>query len=365
MTETVDCVVIGAGVVGLACARALALAGREVLVLERHAAVGTETSSRNSEVIHAGIYYPTGSLKARLCVAGKRALYAYCQSRGIAHENCGKLIVATDVGQEQQLQALAQQARANGVELEWRSGAQVLAAEPNVRAVAGLWSPTTGIVDSHEFMLNLHGDLESAGGLVAFGAEVLALSSYRSELRVSTSDLELSCRLVVNSAGLFAPTLAQQLLPQTPPPRFALGHYYTYAGAPPFSTLVYPTPEPGGLGVHVTKDLAGQVKFGPDVHWIDAVDYSFAADEAALRDRFVAAISRYFPGVDRQRLQPGYTGIRPKLVGPGEPAGDFVIAGPAQHGVAGLINLLGIESPGLTSSLAIADRVVELAAANA
>lgn len=353
--ESVECVVIGAGVIGLACARRLARAGHEVVVLERHGRIGEETSSRNSEVIHAGIYYPTGSLKAELCVRGKEKLYDYCRERGVPHRRCGKLIVATESAQVATLGGYADQAERNGVPLEWLDGAAVRALEPAVRACAGLFSATTGIIDSHAYMISLQGDLEAAGGVVAFNTEVIDLVAER-PLRVLTDSLTLECRWLVNAGGLSAPDLARRLVPSAPRAHYAIGHYFTYSGSSPFAHLVYPIAEPGGLGVHVTLDLAGQVKFGPDVMWLDEVDYAF--DDTRL-PRFVEAIQRYFPSLEPERLQPGYTGIRPKIAGPGEPNADFRVDGPEMHGVAGLVNLLGIESPGLTASLAIADLVAE------
>jgi L-2-hydroxyglutarate oxidase LhgO len=356
--EPVDVVVIGAGVVGLACARRLAQSGREVLVLERNGQIGAETSSRNSEVIHAGIYYPQGSLKARLCVRGKHALYRYCQDRGVPYRRCGKVIVATSDDQLAVLEGYRTSARANGVgELPWLDAADLRSMEPAVSAVAGVLSESTGIVDSHAYMLALQGDLEAAGGLVILDTPVLGLERGDPGILVRTAELRLAARCVVNSAGLWAPQLAAELVAEAPRARYAIGHYFTYAGRSPFARLVYPVAEAGGLGVHVTLDMAGQVRFGPDVTWIDDVDYRFDAGRKAA---FVEAILRYFPGLDPSRLQPGYTGIRPKISGPGEPAADFSIGGPAQHGVPGLVNLLGIESPGLTASLAIAEEVAAL-----
>jgi L-2-hydroxyglutarate oxidase LhgO len=353
--ESVDCVVIGAGVVGLACARRLALDGHEVVVVERNGRIGEETSSRNSEVIHAGIYYPTDSLKAKLCVAGKAQLYEYCRIRSLPHRRCGKIIVASEPAQEAALEGYAAQAQSNGVPLEWLDGSAVRALEPAVRASAGLFSKTTGIIDSHAYMVSLHGDLEGAGGVVAFNTEVLDLA-VEDRLKVVTNGMTLECRRLVNAGGLWAPDLARRLDPAAPRARYACGHYFGYAGRSPFAHLVYPVAEPGGLGVHVTLDLAGQVKFGPDVMWLDEVDYTF--DETRL-PRFVESIQRYYPELEPERLQPGYTGIRPKIVGQGEPNADFRIDGPETHGIAGLVNLLGIESPGLTASLAIADLVAE------
>jgi len=358
MADAVDCVVIGAGVVGLACARALSRRGREVIVVERHLAIGTETSSRNSEVIHAGIYYPSGSRKARLCVAGKHALYAFCAEHGVGHRRCGKVIVAGSDAQRPRLRALAEQARANGVDdLQWLDRDRLGELEPEVSGVAALLSPSTGIVDSHGFMLALQGELEAGGGVIAFGTEVEGLAADRGRLRLRTADMALSARWVINAAGLSAPGLAAQLDPAAPRARYAVGHYYSYGGRSPFRRLVYPLPEEGGLGVHVTLDLAGQARFGPDVRWQPVPDYAF--DDSRFGD-FVTAIRSYYPGLDEHRLQPGYTGIRPKISGPGEPAADFRIDGPDVHGCAGLINLLGIESPGLTSALAIADDVARL-----
>ncbi|MCQ2028095.1 NAD(P)/FAD-dependent oxidoreductase [Stutzerimonas zhaodongensis] len=360
--EQVDCVVIGAGVVGLAVARALALAGREVLILEADAAIGTGTSSRNSEVIHAGIYYPQGSLKARLCVAGRDALYAFCDSHGVAYRRCGKLIVATDESQLAGLDALQAHARANGVDdLQRLAGDEVKKLEPQLNAVAGLLSPSTGIVDSHGLMLALQGDAEAAGALLALHAPVASIAVTHAGLRVEVAGqtpMTLLASSVINCAGHVAPELAARTagLPVgTVPPRFfAKGSYFSLATATPFRHLVYPLPEPGGLGVHLTLDLGGQARFGPDVEWVDKLDYTMDESRA---DRFYAAIRRYWPALPDDGLRPAYTGIRPKISGPGEPAADFRIDGPAEHGIAGLVNLFGIESPGLTAALALADEV--------
>jgi L-2-hydroxyglutarate oxidase LhgO len=356
MSEHIDCVVIGAGVIGLAVARQLALSGREVLILERTLGIGNETSSRNSEVIHAGIYYPPGSLKARLCVEGKQLLYRYCSEHGVPHERVGKIIVATAESQRTALVGYQARARANGVgELPWLSAGAIGELEPEVACIGGLYSQSTGIIDSHAYMLSLQGGFEAAGGMIAFGTTVQRITRAGRRLRVETDAIELDAREVVNSAGLAAPGLATTLDPGAPRAWYARGHYYAYSGAQPFSRLVYPVADQGGLGVHVTIDLARQARFGPDVRWIDGIDYRF---DDSHRAEFVAAIRRYYPAVDERRLHPAYTGIRPKIAGPGEPDADFRIDDAARHGVAGLVNLLGIESPGLTASLAIA-RVVE------
>jgi L-2-hydroxyglutarate oxidase LhgO len=363
MTEKVECIVIGAGVVGLAVARALALAGRDVIVLERHRLIGSEISSRNSEVIHAGIYYPTGSLKARLCVAGRQQLYAYCAEHGIAHKQLGKLIVASTEAQLPALAALKVKAEANRVmDLRPMSAAEATALEPEVRVAGALLSPSSGIVDSHGYMLGLQGELEDHGGAVALSSPVSS-GEIRGDgflINVGGSDpLQLECRLLVNAAGLGAQTIANSLRGLdrkfVPPLYLAKGHYFTLTGRTPFTHLVYPMPDAASLGVHVTLDLNGSAKFGPDVEWIDRIDYDVDASRAAT---FYAAIRSYYPGLADGALEPGYTGIRPKLQAPGGPAEDFVIQGPETHGVPGLVNLFGIESPGLTSSLAIADEVV-------
>ena len=365
--ETVDCVVIGAGVVGLAVARALALAGREVIVLEAAEGIGTETSSRNSEVIHAGIYYPKGSLMAATCVEGRRLLYAYCAEHGVPHRNCGKLIVATNAAESELLLSIKGRAEANGVEgMRLLSAAEAMAMEPNLQCTAALLSPATGIVDSHSYMLALQGDAEAQGTMLALHSPVTSgrVTDDGIEIEVGgTEPMALRCRLVVNSAGLHAPAIAQKIagMPSDhiPTAYYAKGNYFTLAGRSPFSRLIYPVPVPGGLGVHITVDLGGQAKFGPDVEWIPAIDYNVDPHRA---DKFYAAVRRYWPGLKDGALQPGYAGIRPKIVPQGAPAQDFTIQGPADHGVPGLINLFGIESPGLTASLALAERVRAIAA---
>ena len=365
--ESVDCVVIGAGVVGLAVARALALAGREVIVVEAAEGIGTETSSRNSEVIHAGIYYPKGSLMARTCVEGRRLLYAYCAEHGVPHLNCGKLIVAANEAESEKLAEIRGRAEANGVEgMRLLDASEARALEPNLHCTAALLSPRTGIIDSHSYMLALQGDAESRGAMFAFHSPVKQGRVVEGgiELEVGgTEPMNLRCRLVVNSAGLHAPALAHKFvgLPsdRIPPAYYAKGNYFTLAGRSPFSRLIYPVPVPGGLGVHITVDLGGQAKFGPDVEWIDGIDYTVDPHRA---DKFYAAVRRYWPDLKDGALQPGYAGIRPKIVPQGAPAQDFTIQGPAEHGVAGLINLFGIESPGLTASLALAEQVRDIAA---
>ncbi|MFP8778303.1 NAD(P)/FAD-dependent oxidoreductase [Hydrogenophaga sp. RWCD_12] len=365
--DKVDVVVIGAGVVGLAAARALALAGREVLVLEREAGIGMGTSSRNSEVIHAGIYYPTGSLKAQLCVRGRGLLYEYCIERGIAHRRCGKLIVAHTPSQVAGLQGIADKARANGVgNLALMMADEAVALEPQLRCSAALLSPSTGIVDSHGLMLALQGDLENAGGMVVCHSAVEAIGVSVDGFLVRTADgTELLATTLVNAAGLHACDLASRVerlgSAHVPRPWYAKGNYFTLSsGRSPFQHLIYPAPEPdkhmAGLGVHLTIDLGGQAKFGPDVQWTDRPDDLEV--NAARGDGFYAEVRKYWPALPDGALQPGYAGIRPKISGPDAAGADFRIDGPAVHGVSGLVNLFGIESPGLTSCLAIGEQVV-------
>ncbi|QQB35396.1 NAD(P)/FAD-dependent oxidoreductase [Achromobacter deleyi] len=360
----VDCVVIGAGVVGLAIARALAQSGREVLVAEATEAIGTGTSSRNSEVIHAGIYYPAGSLKARLCVRGKHLLYAYCAERGIPHKRLGKLIVATSAEQAAQLEGIAQRARANGVDdLQFISGEDAMRLEPALRCTAALVSPSTGIVDSHALMLAYQGDAENAGAQCVFHTPLVS-GRVRPEggfdLQFGGDDaMSLSCNVLINSAGLQAPALARRIdgvpAASIPTDYLCKGSYFTLSGRAPFSRLIYPVPQHAGLGVHLTLDMGGQAKFGPDTEWVGTEDYTL---DPARAEVFYAAVRSYWPALPDEALAPGYTGIRPKISGPHEPAADFVIAGPAAHGVRGLVNLFGIESPGLTSSLALAEETL-------
>ncbi len=364
--DRVECVVVGAGVVGLAVARALALSGHEVLLLEAARAIGTGTSSRNSEVIHAGIYYPQGSLKARLCVAGRRMLYAYCEARGIPHRRCGKLIVATSDAQLPRLQDIAAQAAGNGVnDLVPLTRAQAQALEPALACRGALLSPSTGIIDSHAFMLALQGDFEHAGGLVALNSPLDSVRRTDDGLLLRTLDgTQLLARQLVNSAGLHAPQLAARIdgldARVVPPAYFCKGNYFVLAGRNPFSRLIYPVPEAAGLGVHLTLDLGGQARFGPDVQWVDQPD-DLAVDPAR-GTAFYAEVRRYWPALPDAALQPDYAGMRAKLQRPGEPAHDFMLQGPADHGVPGLVNLFGIESPGLTSALAIAEHVQRLLA---
>jgi L-2-hydroxyglutarate oxidase LhgO len=362
--DKVDCIVIGAGVVGLAVARALALQGREVMVLEAANAIGTGTSSRNSEVVHAGIYYPKGSLKAQLCVQGKQMLYDYCAQRGIGHNRCGKLIVATTESQVAMLQGIIAKAAANGVnDLVLLTRYQTLAMEPQLECVAAVHSPSTGIVDSHALMLSLQGDIENTGGCTVLNSTVDQLIRAQAAIEVIASDgTQLVANIVINAAGLNAPQVASRIkgldAKHVPPTFWAKGNYFTLAGKSPFRRLIYPVPEAAGLGVHLTIDMGGQAKFGPDVQWVDSPDDLLV--DAARGDAFYAEVRKYWPGLKDGALQAGYAGIRPKLQGPGQSAGDFVIQGEAVHGMPGLVNLFGIESPGLTSSLAIGEIVSQM-----
>ncbi len=366
--EQITAAIIGAGVVGLACARALAARGIDSVVLERHDAFGSETSARNSEVIHAGLYYPGGSKKAALCVAGRDALYAYCDERHVAHRRCGKLVVATHEAQLPKLEALRRQGEANGVsDLRLLDGAAARALEPELACIAALHSPSTGIVDSHAFMLALLADAERNGALLALKSPVaggrIAPDGIVLAVGNGSDTTQLKARFIVNAAGLAATQFARSLAgfpaAHCPTPHYAKGNYYGLAGRAPFSRLIYPLPEPGGLGVHLTLDLGGQARFGPDVewlpdHWIDRPDYTVDPERSS---GFYAEVRRYWPGLPDDALAPAYCGVRPKISGPQDPAADFLIQGPAAHGVPGLVNLFGIESPGLTSALAIADAV--------
>jgi L-2-hydroxyglutarate oxidase LhgO len=370
MPETIDCAVIGAGVVGLAVGRRLAMSGREVVVLEAEEHFGTHTSSRNSEVMHAGIYYPTGSLKARLCFAGRKALYRYCDEHGVNHRRIGKVIVACDDTELGGLKKYHDQAVINGCDdLRMLHAAELAEMEPEVRCVAGFLSPSTGIIDAHGLMLAYLGDLEGHGGALALASPVLSgeVTADGFLLRIGGAEpMEILCRSLVNSAGFHAQAVARAIggIPAAtiPPTYYAIGHYYTLTGKAPFNRLVYPVARQDWLGVHVTIDLGGQVKFGPDFDWIDRIDYTF---DESREQAFYKAIRRYYPGLKDGALQPGYTGIRPKIHGPGTPGPDFMIQGPRDHGIPDLVNLYGIESPGLTSSLAIAGYVEALLNATA
>lgn len=357
--EKIDCAVIGAGVVGLAVARRLAKSGREVLILEAEDRFGSGISARNSEVLHAGIYYPQGSLKARLCVAGRNMLYDYCRSRGVQTSRCGKLIVATDEAQRSQLDGIALHARANGAEIESLTAQQARAIEPELECVAALFSPATGIIDSHGLMLSLLGDAESAGAVLAVNSPVTGgeASPAGIMLRVGGAEpMELLANSVINCAGLGAQGVANSLsgLPTdtVPPLYYAKGNYFALSGRAPFSRLIYPVPQPGGLGVHLTLDLGGSARFGPDVEWTEKLDYFVDPSRA---EGFYAEIRRYWPGIKDGALIPAYAGIRPKPHKPGEKPQDFLVHGPRRHGIKGLVCLYGIESPGLTASLALAE----------
>ena len=365
--ETVDVVVAGAGVVGIAVARALAMAGREVIVLDAAEAIGTETSSRNSEVVHAGIYYPKDSLMARLCVAGRRQLYAFCDDHGVEYRKSGKLIVATSAEEDGKLAGIQSRAEANGVEgMRVLTAAEARGLEPNLVCTSALLSPETGVVDSHGYMVALQGEAEAHGAIFVFHSKVEAGQAIQDGVEITVGGAEpmqLRCRLLINSAGLHAPALARAIagMPRQliPTQYYAKGNYFTLAGRSPFSRLIYPVPVAGGLGVHLTIDLGGQARFGPDVEWIDGLDYSVDPRRA---DSFYAAVRKYWPGLRDGALLPGYAGIRPKIVPKGAPGQDFVLQPPSAHGVTGLINLFGIESPGLTSAIALADLVAGAAA---
>jgi L-2-hydroxyglutarate oxidase LhgO len=363
--DSVDVVVIGAGVIGLATARALALRGREVLILEAAESFGTGISSRHSEVIHAGIYYPRGSLKAQLCVTGRQRLYEFCERFGVPHRRCGKMIVATSDDQWVDLKAIHAVAAGNGVQLAWLEQHEARDKEPEITCVGALFSPATGIIDSHAYMLALLGDAERHRANIVYRSRVAAMWLESASVLLAINDDSrptLRAHTVVNCTGLHATEVAARIegFPSAHIPRayYARGHYFGLAGRTSFRHLVYPIPEPGGLGVHLTLDLANQARFGPDVEWIEALDYNVDIDRA---ERFYAAIRRFWPQLADGQLIPAYAGIRPKITGPGEPAADFRIDGPGHHGIPSIINLFGIESPGLTASLAIGEHVAELA----
>lgn len=366
--DQVDCVVIGAGVIGLAVAREMALQGRETILLERESAFGTISSARNSEVIHAGIYYPRDSLKAKLCVEGNRLLYEYCRSHQVATQPYGKLIVAADETQINDLQAILYKAQQNGVpEIKRITEQEAKTLEPNLKCVSAILSSTTGIVDSHGYMLSLLGGFEDAGGMIAYQSPLISAKPLGSnaengfELEIGGSDaMKIQTKLLINCAGISAPAVARKIEglaeKQIPKAYFAKGNYFSLSGKSPFTHLIYPIPEPGGLGVHLTLDMGGQAKFGPDVEWLDIdaeeqVDYTV---DPKRGEGFYEAVRRYWPGLKDGSLQPDYSGVRAKIVPPNTPAGDFCFDAPKDHGLAGLFNLYGFESPGLTSSLAIA-----------
>ncbi|MEE2566446.1 NAD(P)/FAD-dependent oxidoreductase [Hyphobacterium marinum] len=360
--DQVECIVLGAGIAGLAAARALALRGHEVMILDAGPIIGSETSSRNSEVIHAGIYYPQGSLKALACVAGKQRLYRFCAERGVPHRRCEKLIVATGDNEEDRLKAIQAKAAANGVaDLRLLSRAEAQALEPELACSAALLSPSTGIVDSHAFMLALQGEAEAHGAMTILNTRVSGGELTEEGVVLTLADGEqIGARLLVNALGLHAPDFARGLggpfAKTAPKAWYAKGSYFSLNAKAPFSRLVYPLPEPGGLGVHITIDLNGRARFGPDVEWVDTLDY---AVDPARADAFYDRIRDYWPGLSEGALLPDYSGIRPKISGPDEPAADFRIDGPEIHGVAGVVHMFGIESPGLTSSMDLADRVAD------
>lgn len=366
-----DAVVIGAGVVGLAIAAALARAGREVIILEAADAIGTMTSARNSEVVHAGIYYPQGSLKARLCVSGRQALYDWCASHGVTAKKVGKLIVACDDAEATRLETLRATAAANGVALEVLDAAQARALEPNVACVGALLSPETGIVDSHGLMLSYLGEAEDRGAMLALNTPVLGGEARPDGILLrcgGAEPMDLLCRTVVNAAGLGAQAVGRSIDGirdgSVPPLYLAKGSYFSLTGKAPFQRLVYPMPGSAGLGVHYTVDLGGQGRFGPDVEWLegndlDTIDYTVDAQRGEV---FFEAIRRYWPALADGALQPAYSGVRPKVQAPGDPAVDFIIQTPDENGVDGLFTLYGIESPGLTSSWALAEHVAALIA---
>lgn len=362
MTEQADCVVIGAGVVGLAIGRKLAMSGRDVLVVEAQGAIGTGTSSRNSEVIHAGIYYQVGSLKAKLCVAGRQMLYEYCRHRHVEHRRIGKIIVAASEEQLGELHRYGAQAAANGVlDLQLLTATEVARLEPAVRCVGALASPSTGIVDSHGLMLAYRADIEANNGSVVLHAPLMGGVLHADHIELRIAGTSVIARSVVNAAGLSAQSVSRSIQgvpPQCIPELYlAKGHYFSCSGSSPFGRLVYPIANEAGLGIHVTLDLAGRARFGPDVQWVDEIDYSF---DGSRRAAFCEAIRSYCPDFDGARLQPAYVGIRPKISGPGRATADFSILGPHEHAGASYVALYGIESPGLTASLALAETVAQL-----
>lgn len=360
--DEVGAIVIGAGVVGLAVARALAIAGHDVMILEKEAHFGTVTSSRNSGVIHAGLYYPEGSLKAALCVEGRHMLYEFCERLGVPHRRCGKLIIAANDAEFDALDAvMAHGAQAGVDDLVRLDPAAARAIEPALDCAGAIHSPSSGIVDQHELMLAILGEAEAHGAMLVGNAAVDSVARQGSQWVVSVGETRLAAPVVVNAAGLGAQAVAAAIEPldadRIPPLFLAKGCYFSYSGRVPFDHLIYPVPGPASLGTHFTLDLGGQARFGPDIHWVDAIDYSV---DPGLKPEFLAAARRIWPGVEEDRLQPAYAGVRPKLAGPGMPTADFVLQGEADHGLAGLVNLFGIESPGFTASLAIGKRVASM-----
>lgn len=372
MTADVETIVVGAGVIGLAITLEVAARGRHVLVLEQHAHTGSETTSRNSEVVHAGLYYPPGSLKARTCLAGRTLLYRFAADNGVPFRRCGKLLIATSAEDVAKLAHIAANAAACGVDdLSFLTAADVRAMEPSITCVSGLLSPSTGIIDGHAFLDALEGNMQSLGGEMVLNARVSGLQRCPSGYQVwvaagAATTTAITCRNLVIAGGLHSSALATLLFADPasryhpPATHFAKGHYFSISGKVPFQRLIYPVPEAGGLGVHLTLDIAGHAKLGPDITFVDRISYAFQDDDGARRKRFLAETARWWPGVADADLQPGTTGIRPKLSGPGEPAADFAVHDERQHGMAGLVALYGIESPGLTAALAIAQHVAAL-----
>jgi L-2-hydroxyglutarate oxidase LhgO len=364
--DRVDCIVVGAGVIGLAVAAAMARAGKQTIVIEAAGVIGGETSSRNSEVIHAGIYYPSGSLKAELCVRGKHLLYDYCRTHQVPHHRLGKLIVAASSDQVPALEQFIAKAAANGVDdLRLLTRAEMQELEPELRGAATAFSPSTGIIDSHSLMVALSGELEDHGGVIALHAPLQSVDCEKGfvvQIGGEQDGYRIGTDLLVNAAGLAAPGVARRIEGLTPAlvptESYAKGNYFALSGVrAPFRHLIYPMPETHGLGIHLTLDLAGAARFGPDIEWVDQLDYDVDPSRAAS---FYAAIRSYWPALPDDALVPAYSGIRPKITGPNGAAADFVIQGEAEHGISGLVNLFGIESPGLTASLAIAERVRDL-----
>lgn len=376
MAERLDVIVIGAGLVGLAIARTFSIAGRDVVVIDRNTHIASETSARNSEVIHAGLYYPPGSLKARTCVDGRRLLYRYCADRNVTVEQCGKIIVATTTAEVPALKTLMARAKANGVDdLVYLSEQEALAKEPNIACVAAFFSPSSGVINSHGFARALETDLQRSGATIVLHTTAISLKEDGDAMSLATrdpsgQDYAIRARTVINAAGhgahhlsatLFKDRLKVHTTYRPPKPFFAKGHYFDYTGSNPFSHLIYPMPTPHALGIHLTLGIDGSAKFGPDLSWVDEPDYAFDDPDGARHQAFVDAIRLYWPDIQSDKLHPGMTGIRPKISGPGDPSADFAVHGEQTHGVPGYVALYGIESPGLTASLSLAKHVVRLA----